>query len=85
MPESLINKPEISKPPESNESNNEVVDILPKETSNKRDSSKPINEVSSAILLFRAQHKECLRKWAINHGENPDIFMTITEKDINQS
>jgi len=54
-PESLINKPEVSKPLESNESNNEVVDILPKETSNKRDSSKPINEVSSAILLSRVQ------------------------------
>ena len=60
-PESLINKPKVSKPPKSNESSNEAVNLSPKETSVKRDLPKP-NEVSSAILLSRAQREECLRK-----------------------
>ncbi|GBC49033.1 highly derived D5-like helicase-primase [Rhizophagus irregularis DAOM 181602=DAOM 197198] len=49
---------------------------------------KPIkssNEVSSAILLNRVQREQCLRKWAIDHGEDPDVFVTITEKDIRLS
>ena len=55
------------------------------ETSKPPKSIEPINEVSSAILLTRAQREERLRKWAIDHGEDPDIFMTITEKDVNRS
>ncbi|PKK55675.1 hypothetical protein RhiirC2_801789, partial [Rhizophagus irregularis] len=31
----------------------------------------------------RQQREEHLRKWAIDHGEDPDVFMTITEKDVN--
>ena len=46
---------------------------------------KPINEVSSAILPARTQHEERLRKWAIDHSEDPDVFVTITEKDIRVS
>ncbi|GES87674.1 hypothetical protein GLOIN_2v1877063 [Rhizophagus clarus] len=46
---------------------------------------KPSNEVSSAILLNRAQREQRLRKWAINHGKDPDVFVTITEKDIRLS
>ncbi|CAG8810491.1 9835_t:CDS:1, partial [Dentiscutata erythropus] len=48
----------------------EVLDTSPKKT----DSSKPINEIPSAILLSRAQHEERLRKRAIELGEDPDIF-----------
>src|SRR6266498_3652408 len=55
-PELLINKPKVSKPPKSNESSNEVVNLSPKETSVKRDLPKP-NEVLSAILLSRAQQE----------------------------
>ena len=81
MLESLINKLKVSKPSKSNESNNEVIDMPSKETSEKHDSSKPINKVLSAILLFRAQREECLRKKAIELGKNPDVFVTIIEKD----
>ena len=45
------------------------------------DSSKPINQVSSAILLARQQRKDHLRKRAVELGEDPDVFVTITEKD----
>ncbi|RIB22894.1 hypothetical protein C2G38_2033205 [Gigaspora rosea] len=31
--------------------------------------------------MSRAQRKECLRKRSIDLGEDPDIFVTITEKD----
>ena len=40
--------------------------------------SKPINEVSSAILLTRQQHEERLRKKAIELEENSDVFVIIT-------
>ncbi len=53
-PKSLINKPKVSKPPEFNESSNEVVNIPLKEISKKHNSSELINEVSFAILLSRA-------------------------------
>ncbi|GES78690.1 highly derived D5-like helicase-primase [Rhizophagus clarus] len=43
------------------------------------------NELSSTILLARQKREERLRKWAIDHGEDPDIFVTITEKDIRLS
>ena len=43
MPESLINKPKVCKPPEFNEFSNEVVNLSPKKTSVKRDFSKSIN------------------------------------------
>jgi hypothetical protein len=51
-----------------------------KETNVKPDSPKS-NEVSSAILLSRAQREERLRKKAVELGEDPDVFVTITEKD----
>src|SRR5215213_9430891 len=37
------------------------------------------------IYLTREQREKRLRKWAIDHNEDPDKFMTITEKDINLS
>ena len=83
--EPVINELETSKLPNSFESTSKVVNMPPKETSDKRNSPKPINQVLSAILLTRAQREEHLRKWAIDHGKDPDIFMTITEKDVNQS
>ncbi|RIA79970.1 hypothetical protein C1645_839529, partial [Glomus cerebriforme] len=43
------------------------------------------NELSSTILLARQEREERLRKWAIDHGEDPDVFMIITEKDIRLS
>ncbi|EXX71276.1 hypothetical protein RirG_079930 [Rhizophagus irregularis DAOM 197198w] len=52
-----------------------------KETSNKHDPLEPINQVSSAILLARQQHEDHLRKRAVELEENPDVFITITEKD----
>src|SRR3954447_11411045 len=70
---------ETIKLPESIEPINEVVNMPPKETPT--DSPKPINQVSSAILLFRAQREERLRKRAVKLGEDPDVFVTITEKN----
>ncbi|GBB86183.1 hypothetical protein RclHR1_12630001, partial [Rhizophagus clarus] len=78
--EPLIDGPETSKHPESDEPICEVVYTPPKETNVKPDSPKS-NEVSSAILLSRAQREERLRKKAFELGEDPDVFMTITEKD----
>jgi hypothetical protein len=78
--EPLIDGPETSKHPESDEPICEVVYTPPKETNVKPDSPKS-NEVSSAILLSRAQREERLRKKAVELGEDPDVFMTITEKD----
>ncbi|PKY33489.1 hypothetical protein RhiirB3_394844 [Rhizophagus irregularis] len=55
------------------------------ETCKSPKSIKSSNEVSSTILLARQEREECLRKWAIDHGEDPDVFVTITEKDIRLS
>ncbi|PKB95305.1 hypothetical protein RhiirA5_386097 [Rhizophagus irregularis] len=71
-PEQVMDKPE----PISG-----VVDMPPKETNNECDSSKPSNELSSAIHLARAQREERLRKKAVELGEDPDVFITITKKD----
>ena len=56
--------------------------IIDNPRTNKLPDSKPINEVSSAILPIRAQREERLRKWAIDYGEDLDVFVTITEKDV---
>ncbi|PKY34426.1 hypothetical protein RhiirB3_454114 [Rhizophagus irregularis] len=58
---------------------NEIVNMPPKVIPT--DSFKPINQVSSNILMVRTQQEEHLRKKAVELGEDPDIFMTITEKD----
>ncbi|CAG8775321.1 6986_t:CDS:2, partial [Cetraspora pellucida] len=55
--------------------------VVPDTPSKETDSSKPINEISFAILLSRAQCKERLRKRAIELSEDPNKFVTITEKD----
>ncbi|RGB24987.1 hypothetical protein C1646_675936 [Rhizophagus diaphanus] len=39
------------------------------------------NEVLSAILLSRGQREERLRKKAVELSKDPDVFITITEKD----
>ncbi|RGB21351.1 hypothetical protein C1646_778275, partial [Rhizophagus diaphanus] len=65
---------------ESNEPICEVVNTLPKETTSKLpDSSKPINEVSSAILLSRAQREKRLRKKAVElkTEEDPKEYMDM--------
>ncbi|CAH1770620.1 6925_t:CDS:1, partial [Entrophospora sp. SA101] len=31
--------------------------------------------------ISREEREKRLRQWAIDHGEDPDMFMTITEKD----
>ncbi|POG65021.1 hypothetical protein GLOIN_2v1782204 [Rhizophagus irregularis DAOM 181602=DAOM 197198] len=67
----LFNKPETSKPSKPIEPISNVIKA-PKPSSNE-------------ILSARAQREEHLRKWAIDHNEDPDIFMNITEKDVNQS
>ena len=52
----------------------------PKEINDECDSSKPINELSSAILLARAQREERLRKKAVKLGEDPDVFRGYPEE-----
>jgi hypothetical protein len=76
--EPVIDKPETSKLSDS-KSISETVNMPPKEIPT--DSSKPINQVLSDILMARTQREERLRKKVVELGENPDIFMTITEKD----
>ncbi len=79
-PEPVIDEPETSRLSESIEPINEVVNLPPREIPT--DSPKPnSNELLSAILLARAQREERLRKKAVELGENPDVFMTITKKD----
>ncbi|CAG8524845.1 22721_t:CDS:2 [Cetraspora pellucida] len=57
--------------------------VVPSDTPSKEtDSFKPINEIPFTILMSRAQHEERLRKRAIELGEDSDIFVTITEKDM---
>src|SRR3954453_20965351 len=70
-PEPVTDKPETNKPPKSIEQISKVL-RAPKPSS---------TEISSA----RAQREKRLRKWAIDHDEDPDKFMTITEKDVNLS
>ncbi|RIA98278.1 hypothetical protein C1645_813008 [Glomus cerebriforme] len=77
LPKPVVNELETSKLSESIKPISEVMNTFPKET----DSSKPINEILSTILLTRQQHEEHLRKRAAKLGEDPDVFMTITEKD----
>ncbi len=74
-------EPVIDKLSESIKLISKVVDMPPKETSDECDSSKPINEVSSAILLSKAQREKRLRKKAVELEKDPDVFVTITEKD----
>ncbi|CAJ0642951.1 924_t:CDS:1 [Entrophospora sp. SA101] len=52
-------------------------------SNNEEDTSKPVPLPSD--YLTREQREKRLRQWAIDHSEDPDIFMTITEKDINLS
>ncbi|UZO27423.1 uncharacterized protein OCT59_019620 [Rhizophagus irregularis] len=49
------------------------------------DKPEPSNKKASSTFPARQQREEHLRKWAIDHGEDPDIFMTITEKDVDLS
>ncbi|CAG8756808.1 8191_t:CDS:1 [Cetraspora pellucida] len=62
----IIDKAEIKKPFKSIKFNNKILYKV---------------SLSLFILLFRAQHKECFRKKAIELDKNPSIFITITEKD----
>ena len=81
-PEPVIDKPETIELLESNKPISKNTNTPPKETNVKPDLSKPSsNELSSAILLSRAQREERLRKKAVELGEDPDVFITITEKD----
>jgi hypothetical protein len=66
----LSNRPETNKPPKPIEPISNVMKV-PKPSSNE-------------ILSARTQHEEHLRKWTIDHDEDPDIFMTITEKDVDR-
>ena len=71
LSEPVIDKPETSKPPKPIE-----------HISNMLKGPKPSN---NEILSTRTRREERLRKWAIDHGEDPDKFMMITEKDVNFS
>ncbi|PKC03975.1 hypothetical protein RhiirA5_379754 [Rhizophagus irregularis] len=68
------------------------------ELSNRLETSKPSKPIepisnvmkapkpsSNEILSARVQCEKRLRKWVIEHDEDPDIFMTITEKDVDRS
>ncbi|GBB89847.1 hypothetical protein RclHR1_16690001 [Rhizophagus clarus] len=46
---------------------------------------KPNNKKVFSIFPIRQQREKRPRKWAIDHSEDPDVFITITEKDINLS
>ena len=86
IPESVINKHETSKHPESIKPICEVINMSSKEIIGSQKDCltnfpKPINQVSSAIFLARQQHEDHLRKRAVELEEDPDIFITITEKD----
>ncbi|PKK41081.1 hypothetical protein RhiirC2_722855, partial [Rhizophagus irregularis] len=78
IPEPVINEPKTIELSESIKPINKITNISSKENK----PPEPINQVSSDILLFRVQREQRLRKWAIDHGEDPDVFVTITEKDI---
>ena len=69
--EPVIDKPEISKSPKPIEHMSNVL--------------KAPNPSNNEILSARTRREERLRKWATDHGEDPDKFMTITEKDVNLS
>jgi len=50
--------------------------------------SKVIDPASSRPMVKKDAKQQCeehFKKWAINHGEDPDKFITITEKDVNLS
>ncbi|EXX62999.1 uncharacterized protein OCT59_029968 [Rhizophagus irregularis] len=53
------------------------------ETSNLFESNNLLRPVVKKSA--RRQREEHFRKWAIDHSQDPDIFMTITEKDVNLS
>ncbi|RGB22562.1 hypothetical protein C1646_775868 [Rhizophagus diaphanus] len=77
-PEPVIDEPETIELPESNKPISKNTNTPPKEIP--ANSSNP-NELSSVILLSRAQREERLRKKAVELSEDPDVFMTITKKD----
>ncbi|RGB21429.1 hypothetical protein C1646_678520 [Rhizophagus diaphanus] len=72
-PKPVIDKPETIELLESNKPISKNTNTPFKETNVKPDLSKPSsNELSSAILLFRAQREERFRKKAVELGEDPD-------------
>ncbi|PKC55796.1 hypothetical protein RhiirA1_402626 [Rhizophagus irregularis] len=77
-PEPVIGKLETIELPESNKPISKNTNMPPKKIL--ADSYNP-NELSSAILLAKAQRDERLRKKAVELSEDPDVFVTITEKD----
>ena len=71
LSEPVIDKPEISKPLKPIEC---ISNILKGSKSN-----------NNEILSTRIWREEHFRKWATDHGEDPDKFMIIIEKDVNLS
>ena len=65
----------------------EITPDLPVNDKSKSSNEKAISqpEPLPPSYLTREQREVRLRKWAVDHGENPDKFMTITEKDIDLS
>src|SRR6185436_263565 len=65
----------------------EISPDLPVNNKSKASNEKAISqpEPLPPSYLTREQREVRLRKWAVDHGENPDKFMTITEKDIDLS
>ncbi|RGB25274.1 hypothetical protein C1646_771991, partial [Rhizophagus diaphanus] len=80
-PKSVIDDPKTSKHPKSNKPIYEVINTPPNETTSKLPDSPKPNEVSSAILLSRAQREKRLRKKAIELAEelekDPKEYMNM--------
>ncbi|CAG8547281.1 11672_t:CDS:1, partial [Diversispora eburnea] len=39
-------------------------------------------EVSIQLKIYlQEEWEKCLRQWTVDHGKDPDVFITITEKD----
>ncbi|RIA98095.1 hypothetical protein C1645_813136 [Glomus cerebriforme] len=53
----------------------------PKTNPNENKSLKSSNKKAFSISLTKQQYEEHFKKWDIDHGEDPDKFVTIIEKD----
>ncbi|CAJ0645993.1 4491_t:CDS:1 [Entrophospora sp. SA101] len=81
--EPVSNKLEISSNISESDKTENAEHRVSDSSNNEEDISKPVPLPSD--YLTREQREKRLRQWAIDHGEDPDKFMTITEKDINLS
>ncbi|CAJ0834274.1 1583_t:CDS:1, partial [Entrophospora sp. SA101] len=78
---------EIIDIPEPVSDESEISSNLPENDKSESNSEETISKPVALPSDYptRDQREKRLRQWAIDHGEDPDVFMTITEKDINLS